>query len=285
MRLVGTIVVTLGWVAPVHAEKAGVTVDAAQTVQEISKGSARLIVANAEIFSNDRLRANSSGNAQIELLDGTKVVVGPNADVKIDDFVYSGGSTLGKLTISATRGAFRFISGRSNHSAYSIKTPYATIGVRGTALDVTVSGGGTYVALLNGAMTICDRAGRCRNIDDPCEYIFVGKAGIGAQSRLPETVAQSKGKLFPLLVNQSKLRPQFQRNARGCTANAYAAPVQQAFAPFAAQPVPTPTPAPTPASVGNPGNDKAVGNAGEQPGKGGFGNDGHTGKGHGNGRE
>ena len=149
-----------------RADKVGVTVQAAATVRDISSSKARLIVANTEIFENDRLKANSSGNAQIELVDGTKVVIGPNADVKIDDFVYSGGPTLKKLTLSATRGAFRFITGRSSHAAYAVNTPYGTIGVRGTAFDVSVSGGATHIALLNGGLRVCDRTGHCKEIKE-----------------------------------------------------------------------------------------------------------------------
>ena len=116
------------------ADKVGITVDARKTVKATGGGDPRILASNTSIFRDDRLRANSSGNAQIRLIDGTKIVVGPNADVKIDDFVITG-QTVSKLTVSATRGAFRFISGRSKSSAYSIRTPNGTIGVRGTAFD------------------------------------------------------------------------------------------------------------------------------------------------------
>jgi hypothetical protein len=35
------------------------------------------------------------------------------------------------ITLEATRGAFRFATGRQNKGQHKIKTPYGTIGVRG----------------------------------------------------------------------------------------------------------------------------------------------------------
>ncbi|MEE2866326.1 MAG: FecR domain-containing protein, partial [Pseudomonadota bacterium] len=170
------------------------------------------------------MRANSSGNAQIRLIDGTKIVVGPNADVKIDDFVITG-QTVSKLTVSATRGAFRFISGRSKSSAYSIRTPNGTIGVRGTAFDVTITPQGTNVALLRGAINACDRSGRCQLVRNRCDYVLIGRRGV-KQDRLNSDALRNRSKsLFPLLVNESNLNRQFRQRGSGCTVkNARLAP-------------------------------------------------------------
>ena len=49
----------------------------------------------------------------------------------IDAFVFNNDNTARQVSISAVRGAFRFIAGKSSKDAYSITTPTATIGVRG----------------------------------------------------------------------------------------------------------------------------------------------------------
>ncbi|MCG6858689.1 MAG: FecR domain-containing protein [Salaquimonas sp.] len=286
-RIIAALVMISAAASPALADKIGVTVDAAQTVREISGSKARLIVTNAEIYQNDRLRANATGNAQIQLVDGTKIVVGPNADVRIDDFVYNGGPTLQKLTVSATRGAFRFITGRSAHSAYKINTPYGTIGVRGTAFDVSISGGATNIALLSGGLRVCDRRRACREIRNPCEFVQIGRHGINTGKLNSPSIRTSTKKLFPLLASQGQLRPQFRQIPAGCSF-AYLSPTVPVVPTFVPIVVPavipvtvTPPPVVDPVVTGNPGNDKGVGNAGEQPGNGGFGKDGVTGKGNG----
>ena len=262
------------------ADKVGVAVDAATLVQDIANGPTRVIVAKSEIFSDDRLKANASGNAQIELVDHTKIIVGPNADIRIDDFVYTGGNTIQHLTLKATKGALRFISGNSSHSAYNIETPQGSIGVRGTAIDISVGGGRTNVALLEGAMRVCDRGGQCRVVDDPCQFVSIG-GGVSREKRLDTKEGKSEAAgLFPLLANQGSLRPQFRRNARGCSPTIFDKR-ETAVAQVEAAPEPEPPAAEPPAveGPGNPGNGKGVGDAGEQPGNGGFGIDGTNGKG------
>jgi FecR-like protein len=205
------------------ADKVGITVDADETVRATGGSAARIVVTKTSIFRNDRLRANASGNAQIRLIDGTKIVVGPNADVKIDDFVISG-QTVTKLTVSATRGAFRFISGRSKSAAYKIRTPNGTIGVRGTAFDVTITRQGTNIALLRGAIRACDRGGRCQVIRNRCDYALIGRRGV-KKDRLNSDALRARSKsLFPLLVNETKLRNQFRQRAAGCTVKNAEAP-------------------------------------------------------------
>jgi len=282
------------------ASKVGVTVDADKTVRATGGSDPRIVVSNTSIFANDRLRANASGNAQIRLIDGTKIVVGPNADVKIDDFVITG-QTVSKLTVSATRGAFRFISGRSKSSAYSIRTPNGTIGVRGTAFDVTITPQGTNVALLRGTINACDRGGRCQIVRNRCDYVLIGRGGV-TKDRLNSDALRARSRaLFPLLVNETNLNQQFRQRGAGCTVRAARlvpdqAPVERPASIFRAlfsppqpavnqnRPEPgdpvsnSPDPPPgsndppsppdnPPASGGvpnNPGNGKAVGNAGEK---------------------
>ena len=55
------------------------------------------------------------------------------------------------IAIRMTSGAFRFVTGNSDKAAYKITTPLATIGVRGTILDVLSQRGRTIVVLQEGA--------------------------------------------------------------------------------------------------------------------------------------
>lgn len=109
------------------AEKVGQAVKINVTVT----GAAGSIDTGDPVHRNERVRANASGLGQFEFRDGSKLAVGPNANVVIDKFVLGEGGTVKKLTIKATKGTFRFIAGKSNASAYTITTPAGTLGVRG----------------------------------------------------------------------------------------------------------------------------------------------------------
>ena len=109
------------------AEKVGQAVKINVTVT----GAAGSMSTGDPVHRSERVRANASGLGQFEFDDGTKLAIGPNANVVIDKFVLGEGGQLKKLTIRATKGTFRFISGRSPPKAYTIVTPAGTLGVRG----------------------------------------------------------------------------------------------------------------------------------------------------------
>lgn len=152
-------------------------------IQQTSIDSAtgqRVLEAEAPIFTGDRIETGDSGEAQIRFRDNTKLVVGPNSSLVIDAFIFSGETTAQQVSINAVRGAFRFFTGASPKDAYSIHTPTATIGVRGTEFDVTVEREGTTrVANFSGVTIICPRGqvsaegGGCVEADEPCTLSII----------------------------------------------------------------------------------------------------------------
>jgi hypothetical protein len=126
--LYGTFCGLAGMVSDAYsAEKVGQAVKVNVTVT----GDAGSIDTGDAVHRNERVRANASGLGQFEFSDGSKLAVGPNASVVIDKYVLGDGGTLKKLSIKATKGTFRFISGNSSPKAYTIVTPAGTLGVRG----------------------------------------------------------------------------------------------------------------------------------------------------------
>jgi hypothetical protein len=91
----------------------------------------RLLVLEGAVFMGDEIVANPNGLAQIRFIDNTRIVIGPNSRLKIDTFIFNPDYTARDVTITAVKGVFRFISGNSPDGAYTIRTPTATIGVRG----------------------------------------------------------------------------------------------------------------------------------------------------------
>ena len=109
----------------------GKTISVVPLVNAYGRTGKRVLAPKSPIFSDDRLKANRTGNAQIILVDKTKIVVGPGAEVRIDDFVFDTNKTFSKVVVSVSKGSIRFISGNSKPSAYKIKTLSGTIGIRG----------------------------------------------------------------------------------------------------------------------------------------------------------
>lgn len=203
---------------PASAEqRIGVAVDAKELVTSLDAAGEDVLVASAPVFLNERLIANDSGLAQLELADDTRIVVGPNTDITLDEFVFSGDRSAKTVAVSVSKGAFRFISGLSGSNAYSINTPDGTIGVRGTAFDVTISGGLTNLLLLNGQVSVCPQNAACRTVRRRCDYVSFSGGGFVESANLLRRANLSRFEsLFPLIGEQKELQRNFRRETAGC---------------------------------------------------------------------
>ena len=131
------------------AERVGSTIEAESTVSGEGAVGKRVIARADPIYRDERLRSNLTGLGQFQLGDGTKLVLGRNASLVIDRYVIGGASKAKSITLKLLSGSARFVTGASDKLAYRILTPQGTIGVRGTAFDLTVRNGKTHLLLLS----------------------------------------------------------------------------------------------------------------------------------------
>ncbi len=124
------VIAAVAFVPVAQAQPDGIVVAVVQRTIIDAKTGRRVLVQSSPVYSGDRITTDNVGNTQIKFRDDTKLVVGPNSTLVIDAFVFSG-DTARQVSISALKGAFRFISGKSPKDVYKITTPTATIGIRG----------------------------------------------------------------------------------------------------------------------------------------------------------
>ena len=124
-----TLVIAAG---PARAlEPSGHAVKVDPAVNATGPGGERLIELQGAVFMGDQIVAGSHGLAQIKFIDETRLVVGPNSRLTIDTFLFNPDLTARDVTVTVLKGTFRFISGKSPAGAYTIRTPTATVGIRG----------------------------------------------------------------------------------------------------------------------------------------------------------
>jgi len=84
-----------------------------------------------KIISNRTIQTNTSGKAQMLLVDGTAFTIGPNSSVTLDKFIYDPATASGSLEVSA-KGLIRLVGGKvTKKKPAIIKTSTATVGIRG----------------------------------------------------------------------------------------------------------------------------------------------------------
>jgi hypothetical protein len=257
------------------AEPIGSVIRAAQTVKASGAQGTRVLARSDDVFFLDRISSNGTGSGEFQFSDGTKLAVGPGASLSVNELVFQGKSRFQKLGLAATRGTFRWISGGSASSAYKIKTPNGTLGIRGTALDVTIRNGRVYVALVKGSAKFCSGS-VCRTLNKSCDFIVADGRKISepAHASTATTRQETAAQLFPFLANPSRLSSRFRVGGGNCLGRL--ASVGKSKVVSAAPDVPAAEPELTPAAP----TGKCGGNCGK--GKGGGGGNGTPNEGKGN---
>ena len=105
---------------------------------------------SSDIFSFDDVRTGN-GRLAIQFLDDSVVKLTEHSKLVIDEFIYDPDPAKSKLALNMASGTARFITGKLgliNKENISIKTPTASIGIRGTDFTATVDELGRSLIIL-----------------------------------------------------------------------------------------------------------------------------------------
>lgn len=130
----------------------------------------QLAVGNA-IHQDELIRTGASSVAQLLFGDQTTLSVGPRSEVRLDRYVYNPDQSVGDVVVSFTQGALRFISGSQDPSSYQVRTPVATVGVRGTIVDFLLIDGRMFAILGEGAVAFTLTNGQVIELNQPGQAI------------------------------------------------------------------------------------------------------------------
>ncbi len=123
-----------------------------------NSGNSHSLIIGEPIQNKERIETNSAGTTQIIFKDTSTMTVGRNSSVIIDEFIYNPNANLGTQGLAITKGALRFVGGQVSHEqGASIKTPTATVGIRGgIALIKLGMPQGTLILLQYGVLTVAN---------------------------------------------------------------------------------------------------------------------------------
>jgi len=154
----------------------------------ITGGSSQALAAGSEVYANETVRTGNLGQADLVFLDKTNLTVGPTSEVVLDKFVYDPTGAKSSVVFKATRGAFRFVTGTQDHRAYAVKTPFGSLGVRGTKVEFVVvppskrnqepGGCAIKVRLIEGQASYTANAGKVARLTEPNQTLCVSPSGV-----------------------------------------------------------------------------------------------------------
>ncbi len=252
------------------------TVVAVKPGAEITRdGNRQPLKMGMEVASGDAISTDRSGVVQLIFVDETKIAIGPNASMVLDVKMLRGNRKAKSFAVQALGGSFRFISGKSRKRAYSVRTPTATMAVRGTIFDIWIAPGNqSSMLVLQGTVQMCGLNGGCRSTGRQCSLYATSQRGRVGRPIDQEQYDKAIQSGFPFIQAQERLLVPLRVNIEGCAREA--APVRpekpdgperreaRAREPEPSRPSrPEPDPTPDPPSTTDPGTPGPEGGGGE----------------------
>jgi hypothetical protein len=125
------------------------------------------------LLRDETVRTGSDSAARMVMADSSNLSLGPDATIKLDRTVFNDEHHYRNIAIRLVSGAFRFVTGYSDKTAYKIVTPVAAIGLRGTILDILSQRGKTTVVLQEGMGIVCTFSGQCITLTQPGDTVVI----------------------------------------------------------------------------------------------------------------
>lgn len=124
------------WAAAAHgADAVGYVKTASGDAQVLDNGVAKPATAGTPLAVGNVLRTGKNGNLGVTLKDNTVMSFGPSTEFKLESYLFAPAKGDLKLEGNLSKGTLQFVSGtiaKLKPDAVALKTPSATIGVRGT---------------------------------------------------------------------------------------------------------------------------------------------------------
>jgi hypothetical protein len=151
-NLFATILGVLVYLAPlsVFASVGTVTEQVGQEAK-IARNKDTITVGKGTGINMNDVITTSKAKLGLTFEDNTKVAITAQSKLVIDDFVYDANSSTGKLAMNVAMGTVRYASGsiaKNSRENVRLRTPTATIAVRGTDFTMTVDEIGRSLVIL-----------------------------------------------------------------------------------------------------------------------------------------
>jgi hypothetical protein len=143
-------------------------------------GAVRILSLKSEVESGDTLLTEKNTYAMVKFIDNSEITLKPSTTFKVENFSYDEGKPDGdKASFNLVKGGLRSVTGllgKRNKEKFEMKTPSATIGIRGTTFiaewvaplpagSVPVPGAppalppGLYVQVIDGLINVANPVG------------------------------------------------------------------------------------------------------------------------------
>lgn len=148
-----------------------------------ARGTRRRLVDGGSVYAGDMVETAPQARGVLAFRDDSRLTLGPGTQFRVDAFAFDEKAPSdGKFLVSLLRGSLRALTGligKANHANVGFTTPTATIGIRGTGLDLDCSGtsGCAFFTWL-GTIEVTPQGETALQLLQAGQGLFVGPSGV-----------------------------------------------------------------------------------------------------------
>ncbi len=150
---IGTGMVVAGlfaWAPIASAQDVGAMASVQRAVYGVPPQGSQIVKREGDtVVFQELLETVANGAALVRFVDDSTLALGANSKVLIDSFVFDPQTAQGNALINVSVGTLRFVTGGMPKGGTTIKTPTATLVLRGTDVTVHVHPDGTTDTTVN----------------------------------------------------------------------------------------------------------------------------------------
>jgi hypothetical protein len=150
-------------------------------------GTTKAISIGSKVDEGDTVVTEKRTYARLKFSDGSEVTLKPNSQFKVEKYSFDQGKPHNdSASLNLIKGGLRTITGqigkRGNQNSYQMKTPSATIGIRGTIYDAHIClenscgkiPAGLYLEVSNGSIVVTNVEGSLSSLQVKAgQYVYV----------------------------------------------------------------------------------------------------------------
>ncbi|MDX1810626.1 MAG: FecR domain-containing protein [Gammaproteobacteria bacterium] len=106
-----------------------------KVILQTEQGKSIRLKRGKPVSAGDKIITNNRSQVQLIMIDGTNISIRPSTQFRIEEFVATGDIKKDKTHYELLSGGFRSVTGsigKKNKASFKLKTPVATMGIRGT---------------------------------------------------------------------------------------------------------------------------------------------------------
>ncbi len=182
-----------------------------------SQGDQRNLSLHSYLYADDSITTDKSGRLRILFNDNSIISLGSSSTAKIDEYAWNKESGESKMKTKISEGVFRIMGGLITKKApknFTVETPAATIGIRGSMFAGRVSDQGIFVVFEGGkGITLTNETGT-KSITQMGHGLFISEPNSPIPQptmTLPQTMKTLRQELTgtPSLAEHLALRQEF----------------------------------------------------------------------------